>query len=161
MPTVPNVNYASSNTYAADASDRIPKQILGQEDFLQLLVAQMTQQDPMNPMKDTEFIAQMASFSALEQNKAMSQDMAQLRAASLLGQTVTLQDDSSYTGYWSGVVSAVAFDNGVPKLVVEGKVFGLEDVFSVEHATTPTLPITQNPVSGTIPAPVEGADGSA
>lgn len=161
MPTIPNVNYASSNTYAADASDRTPKQILGQDDFLKLLVTQMTQQDPMSPMKDTEFIAQMASFSALEQNKAMSKDMAQLRATNLLGQTVTLQDDSSLTGYWSGVVSAVAVDAGVPKLLVEGKFFGLESVLSVESTPTPTLPVAQAPVSGTIPAPVEGADGSA
>lgn len=161
MPGTTAINTTSSTSpYAADASDRIPKQTLGQEDFLQLLVTQMTQQDPMNPMKDTEFIAQMASFSALEQNKAMASDMAQLRASNLLGATVMLQDDSSYTGYWSGVVSAVAIEKGKPMLLVEGKFFGLENVLSVEQPTTPTLPIVQTPVSGTNPAPGQGEDSA-
>jgi flagellar basal-body rod modification protein FlgD len=144
-----------------DGSLRTPVQTLGQDDFLQLLVTQMTQQDPMNPMKDTEFIAQMASFSSLEQSKAMMQDMAQLRATNLLGQTVTVQDDASYTGLWSGVVSSVVVVDGTPQLVVEGREFGLGDVLSVEATTTPTLPLTVEPKSATMPAPVQGEDSAA
>ena len=56
------------------------KATLGQDDFLQLLVKQMTAQDPMNPQGDTEFIAQMAQFSSLEQTKSMSSDIAMLKA---------------------------------------------------------------------------------
>ena len=45
-----------------------------------LLVTKMTAQDPMDPQGDSEFIAQMAQFSTLEQSKAMSLDIATLRS---------------------------------------------------------------------------------
>ncbi len=46
---------------------------LGADDFMKILMTQLTAQDPMNPMKDTEFIAQMANFSSLEQMRGLSQ----------------------------------------------------------------------------------------
>ena len=125
---------SSTNTLA-----RVPMQTLGQNDFLKLLVTQMTSQDPLNPQKDTEFIAQMAQFSALEQSKTMQGDLAQLRAqqqfsqaSSLLGQTVALQaDQDTLTG---GVVSAVQIEAGTPKLIVDGQSYDLSQVLSI----TPT-----------------------
>jgi len=52
----------------AEVNERVPNKVLGQNDFLQLLVTQMQNQDPMSPMQDTEFIAQMAQFTSLEQS---------------------------------------------------------------------------------------------
>lgn len=48
------------------------KQALGADDFMKLLTTQLTSQDPMNPMKDTEFISQMANFTSLEQMRTLS-----------------------------------------------------------------------------------------
>ena len=79
------------------AVERVPVKLLGQREFLKLLVVQMRNQDPMQPVSDTEFIAQMAQFSSLEQTKTMGADIAKLRqgndflqATNLLGKEVRL-----------------------------------------------------------------------
>ena len=54
---------------------------LGKEDFLKLLVTQLTHQDPTNPMKDTEFVAQLATYSGLEQQMTMNKNLETLIAA--------------------------------------------------------------------------------
>jgi flagellar basal-body rod modification protein FlgD len=83
---------------------------LGKEDFLKLLVAQLTQQDPTNPMQDTEFIAQLATYSGLEQQMNMNKNLETLiagnnantaaSAVSLIGTVVgyTGEDGSLKTG---------------------------------------------------------------
>src|SRR5688572_31229766 len=93
----------SSLTYTA----RLPAQKLGQDEFIKILVAQLTSQDPLNPQKDSEFIGQMAQFSALESTKVMQNEIQTLRANSLLGHTVEVKTEKSgtVTGEVSGVDS--------------------------------------------------------
>ena len=62
---------------------------LGKDAFLQILVAQMANQDPLSPSSDTEFIAQMAQFSALEQMQNMNSAMQTQMTYSYLGKEVT------------------------------------------------------------------------
>jgi flagellar basal-body rod modification protein FlgD len=134
----------SSTANSADGTTRTPVQTLGQEDFLKLLVTQMSQQDPMNPVKDNEFIAQMAQFSALEQSKTMQQDMASLRANTLLGSTVTVTDEYSddESGYTTGVVDSVFMNGKIPQLYIQGKYFDLSAINEI----TPT-PVANTPAS--------------
>ena len=126
----------------ASASLRVPVQTLGQDDFFKLLVTQMTSQDPLNPQKDTEFIAQMAQFNSLEQMKGVQsgvallrQDQQLLQATALLGQTVVINADQNQTV--QGVVSAVQIEAGTPKLIVGGKPFDLSQVAGISPTATP------------------------
>jgi flagellar basal-body rod modification protein FlgD len=118
---------------------RVPVKTLNQQDFLRLLVAQMTQQDPLNPKSDLEMIPQMVSFTQLEQSKSMQSDIAQLRAEqqllranSLLGRTVEIQDGSG--ARVAGQVSAVQMEEGTPKLVVNGRRYDLGQLSSITPA---------------------------
>ena len=122
------------------SESRIPVKTLDQSDFLKLLVAQMTQQDPLNPKSDLEMIPQMVSFTTLEQSKSMQTDIAQLRAEqqmlqanSLLGRTVEIQDESK--ARITGQVTAVQMEEGTPKLVVNGKQYDLSQLVSITPTT--------------------------
>ncbi|UCD16224.1 MAG: flagellar hook assembly protein FlgD [Candidatus Zixiibacteriota bacterium] len=68
MTTVAPVSY---DVYSKSPNS-VPDNILGKEDFLRLLVTQLTHQDPLEPMEDQEFIAQLAQFSSLEQLQNMN-----------------------------------------------------------------------------------------
>lgn len=121
---------------ALDGQSRVPIQTLEQQDFLKLLVTQMTSQDPLSPQKDTDFIAQMAQFSALEQARSTQREIAGLRADNeilqadaLLGQTVELQKDDKTTA--RGIVSAVSIDAGTPRVTVDGQNYNLDQVITV------------------------------
>ena len=118
------------------SQDRVPSKSLTQNDFLRLLVAQMTQQDPLNPKSDIEMIPQMVSFTQLEQSKNMQSDIASLRsqqeilqANSLLGRTVEIQDESK--ARITGPVTAVQMEAGTPKLVVNGVSYRLADLIRI------------------------------
>lgn len=106
---------------------------------MKLLAVQFQQQDPMNPKDDTEFIAQMAQFTSLDQTKALVTQMTQLSASqqvatanSYIGRQVTLNlgDDELV----SGVVTGVEVTNGTPRLVVGDYTFDLSTVVMVKPA---------------------------
>lgn len=86
---------------------------LGKDAFLQILVAQMANQDPLSPTSDTEFVAQMAQFSALEQMQNMNSAMQTQMAYSYLGKEITSDyavdgDGNLYQqGIYGQVVSVV------------------------------------------------------
>ena len=90
------------------------KSDMDKDAFLQLLVAQMKYQDPLEPTSNTEYISQYAQFSQVEQmqNMAASSDLA--RASSLVGQEVYVKTTTSSgeTKYVQGKVDYVVYENG-------------------------------------------------
>jgi flagellar basal-body rod modification protein FlgD len=109
---------------------------LGKDEFMKILIAQLTHQDPTEPMKDTEFIAQMAQFSTLEQITNMTQDFNKLagilsssQALGLLGRTVELFDGENMI---SGVVEEVS-GNETPMVLVNGKYYDFERVEKIRE----------------------------
>jgi flagellar basal-body rod modification protein FlgD len=139
----------SSDLYIQNRQVEIKKQnnVLGKDDFLRLLMAQLQNQDPMNPMEDREFIAQMATFSSLEQmtnlNKSMegfikSQNKQQaLAMQQYLGTEVTWQevyyvDEEPFVETKTGFVTSIAMNEGNAKLITsEGSEVSLEQLIKV------------------------------
>ena len=111
----------------------MPVQKLGQDEFIKILVTQLTSQDPLSPQKDTEFVAQMAQFSAMESTRAMQTEIQTLRANSLIGHTVEVKVDRSdnVIGDVSGVDSA----NGEPRIIIGGASYPVSDVLRVERSS--------------------------
>jgi flagellar basal-body rod modification protein FlgD len=104
----------------ATTSATNPASILGQDGFLQLLVAEMQNQDPLDSSNQdpTQSVTQMAQFSSVEQLTDLVQNTQQAQSVSLIGHTVDYTDSQGNTG--SGVVSAVLFQSGSPVLDVNG-----------------------------------------
>ena len=110
------------------------RSILGKNDFLKLLMTQLTHQDPTKPMSDTAFISQMAQFTSLEQMTNISHGFKKLneilssgQALNLLGKTVQVADGKQTI---EGVVKAVS---GEPSalLLVNGSYYSYADVRKV------------------------------
>jgi flagellar basal-body rod modification protein FlgD len=128
---------------APEAVERVPVKMLGQNEFLKLLVTQMRNQDPMEPVSDTEFIAQMAQFSSLEQTKTMSADITKLRqgndflqATNLLGKEVRLHlGDMEFT---KGIVTDLNVKDGEARIIVGDKTYTLDQVNSVSSEAPET-----------------------
>jgi flagellar basal-body rod modification protein FlgD len=138
-----------SNGYsgALDGSSRVPQQTLSQDDFLKLLIVQLTTQDPLKPLENTEFMSQMAQFSTLEQSKAMANDLTQLRsdqqllqANALIGRQVSVLDNAG--NLVSGTVSGVALLSGAPQIIVNGQGFALGSLLSVAAPATTQQGVT-------------------
>ena len=106
---------------------------MGKDDFLQLLVAQMKFQDPLEPTSNTEYIAQYATFSEVEQMQNMSQNMDLSRASALVGQTVeiTTTSDSGKETTIMGKVDYVKYESGKALLSIDDSLYSLDDVTHV------------------------------
>jgi flagellar basal-body rod modification protein FlgD len=101
---------------------------LGKQDFLKLLMAQLQNQDPMKPMDDTQMVAQMAQFSALEATQALQQTIQTssnnqtiAQASALIGKYVQADqaDGSSVSGSVSGVNFTVTDGVVAPTVTVD------------------------------------------
>src|SRR5262249_20230646 len=144
--SAPLTDYSSLQTNSAGAAAaRTAKKTLGQQDFLKLLAVQFQTQDPMKPMEDTAFIAQMAQFTSLEQASATTAQMTLMKngqdvvtANSYIGKQVTFDLGKGQTA--TGTIEAVEITEGVPRLVVGDKTYALSSVALVEPA--PVTPAT-------------------
>ncbi len=107
-----------------DASITRQVRELDKDAFLKLLIAQLRNQDPMNPIEDKDFIAQLATFSSLEQmqklntaNEKAGQSQAAAQAVALIGRQVDFASvDFDMPMY--GEVTSVVFEGGAPLLRV-------------------------------------------
>ena len=105
---------------------------VNQEDFFKLLTVELSSQDPLEPKKDSEFLSQVMQISSLEQARAMQSDLAAMRleqqitqANGMLGREVDFGESLD------GKVSAVKFQDGRPMIEVDGELYDLQELLSI------------------------------
>ncbi|MBU0599409.1 flagellar hook assembly protein FlgD [bacterium] len=122
---------------------------LGKDDFLKLLVTQLKYQNPLEPVKDQEFIAQMANFSSLEQMQnlnnsfldfagkqanldgaisKLNNNLERLQILPLLGKSVVATSNQEEI---SGKVERISFKGEIPEVYVSGKKVLLDSIVEV------------------------------
>lgn len=96
---------------------------LNMQDFLKVLLTQLTYQDPLKPMDNQQFMAQVAQFTALGQTQQMNNNIetlvsnqASLQSVGLIGRTV---DITTSSGTATGTVSAISLSGTSPQLTIK------------------------------------------
>jgi flagellar basal-body rod modification protein FlgD len=130
------------------------QQTLGKDDFLKILLVQLQNQDPMNPVEDKEFIAQMASFSTLEQMMNMTNMMEQFIASQYESSVLRYSEMIGKKVYWeettesendlafvtkSGVVKSVFWKNNQIMLGLENG-----ETVSASFITKVEMPVSED-----------------
>lgn len=162
QPTTSSTTQSSSTT--------TPNDVLGKDAFLQLLVTQLKNQDPSQPVDNSQFISEMAQFTSLEQTQNMSDAITQFvnsqngsalgTSATMIGKTITWTPSSnSTTGTsnstpQSGVVTAVSLNNGQVTYMVGNTAVDPTTITMVESsspdAASSTASTTNNTTSGSL-----------
>ncbi len=108
--------------------------------FLQLLVAQMKYQDPLEPTSNTEYISQYATFSQVEQLQNMAATMELTRATSLVGKLVEVEteDNQGNVKTLQGTVEYIAYEAGKAYVSIDGQLYSADDVVAVVDETYQT-----------------------
>ncbi len=117
---------------------------LGKDEFLKILMTQLQNQDPLNPMEDKEFIAQMAQFSTLEQTTNMasmlekfinlqSQGDSIIKYSEMIGKQIEWNDSNNETG--NGIVKSVKkSDSGFELELEDGSYISVDSIIKVSKA---------------------------
>ena len=148
MP-ISDITQAAQTTAQTSQINRNVKNELGKDEFLKILVTQLQNQDPMSPMEDTDFIAQLAQFSSLEQMQSLNTSFTFGQAYNLIGKNVfsTITNDQGVAEDIFGKVTGVLSSKGAAYLEIDGKGYipFTNDVVVYEPnigdtTTTPTSP---------------------
>ena len=132
---IPGVGGSGSSQNVAAATAAASNQFVSEQTFLQLLVTQLQNQDPMNPQDASQFVAELSSFSSVEQLTSLSTSMNSVLESSvtnLIGKTVTVADSTSAQGYIQGQVSAVVYYANGPAVDVNGTAYPLSAIQNVQ-----------------------------
>lgn len=120
-------------SHSSQDTERKTGSSLDKDDFLLLLVTQMKYQDPLEPSSNTEYVAQLAQFSSLEQMQNLNQTTTNTSAYSLVGKEVYIESTSSTGATTSvqGPVEYVTIQNSKAYVSVNGELYPYEDVVQV------------------------------
>lgn len=139
-------NYSTQNVQKAAAKETADAATMGKDQFMTILIAQLKNQDPLAPMDNSQFTAQMAQFSSLEQLMNMSTQLTQMNssmgtASQLIGQKITWYD-SETANYLTGNVTSVLQKDGKMYAAVGEYLVPTSDITVVEPAGKSETPTT-------------------
>lgn len=127
------------------------KDLISQETFLKLLVAEMSNQDPLEPTSNTEFISQLAQFSSMQYLQDSSKYAMANYASSLVGKTVSASKiDGIDVVIKTGVVEKAVFKNNTYVLTIDGEEFDISKVTSIVDGSGSSTTQTQDPLADRI-----------
>lgn len=123
-------NNASQDSLAANQRSGSS---LDKEAFLQLLVAQMKYQDPLEPTSNTEYISQLGTFSSLEEMQNLNGTMTTQHATNLVGKTVIMnvQSSTGATNVVQGKVDFIVKQNNKVYLSIDDQLYNIDDLDKV------------------------------
>lgn len=128
-------NYEKYKDKFKDATD----ELVNSDTFLSLLVAEMTNQDPLEPTSNTEFVTQMAQFTSLQHTKDAASYSKSNYASSLIGKTVTAQKvEGKNVITKTGVIDSVLKSEDSYLIKIDGVSFDISKVISVSSGTGST-----------------------
>ena len=104
---------------------------LNMENFLSLLVAEMQNQDPLEPTSNSDYMAQMATFSQVEATTEMNEKVLSQTASNLIGKAVIVKTDMNTSGYAGGVVNGWQEIDGIIYRGISGGLYDINDIDQV------------------------------
>lgn len=127
---------AVTGTTATNTSEKTTgSDSLGKDAFLQLLVAQLQYQDPLNPSTNQEFLGELAQFSSLEELQNLTSTISSNNALTLVGKNVVIESGlssgSQNTVEVAGYVEYVQMVDGKAMLSVDGQLYSADDLVTV------------------------------
>ena len=119
VANIVNGEVKAETTPTNSSKNTVGKNELGKDAFMTLLVAQMQNQDPLNPSTDTEFISQLAQFSSLEQMQNLNTTLNNQNAFGLVGKNVIIN------------VQYVEMKEGKAYLAINEELYSIDDLYTV------------------------------
>ncbi len=110
---------APAGNSASAASPENPNSVLGQNDFLKLMIAQLQAQNPLEPANGNEYVTELAQFTQLEQTTNLASASELSSAVQLIGHSVSYSDPSTGAAT-TGKVESVQSTTSGPTLTIEG-----------------------------------------
>ncbi len=175
------MDISKTSTYSTQQNDlsRTAKKELGKDEFLHLLVTQLKNQNPLEPMDDKEFIAQMAQFSSLEQLQNMNESVSLMNevmlevlynqremvastilseAVSLIGKKIHAVDPETEQST-EGIVTKVRLKEGIPYLVIGDREIPAPYVLSVTDKDNISNPVEEDAEDEDLDGSSENSEG--
>lgn len=133
--TLTSMQNNTAKIQAENAQKNMGSTELGQDAFLQLLMVQLKNQDPMNPMSNQDFIAQQAQFTQVTElqklNSTLTASNSLLQASSLIGKEVTLIDPNDTSNRITGIVEGAIYTGQEAGITINGKNYPLGLIESI------------------------------